>query len=156
MVLFLYAHVMLLGLAYTAGQISSLPALSPQTIKLTPKSSFASFLVFRRRTRRLRLLPKTNIVLPYGYRHQSSHLATLCLPNPTTPIRNRRSATRLSLHVADILHFRACLQRLLEEWMDNYVLDHRAVATDCGERCLYGFQYVSSSHHLPPTSLFLF
>jgi hypothetical protein len=143
MVLFLYAHVMLLGLAYTAGQSPSLPPPSPQPIKLTPNSSVASFLVLGCRNRRLWLLSEANIVLPHGNRHQPSHLATLRLPNPTTPIRNRRRTTRLSLHVANIFHFRACLQRLLEEWMDNCVLDHHAAATDCGERGRYGFQYAS-------------
>ena len=57
--------------------------------------------------------------------------------------------------MADILHFRACLQCLFEEWIDNFILDHRAAATDCRERGRYGFQYVSSSHYLLPKSLFL-
>ncbi len=57
--------------------------------------------------------------------------------------------------MANIFHFRACLQHLFEERMDNFVLDHRAAATDCWERGRYGFQCVSSSRYLIPMSLFL-
>lgn len=102
-VLCLYGHVMLLGLAYTAGTLTCLnPTTSP--LKLTILS-IPSILVHRARPRRLRLYTHANLLLPRRNRHLPSPLDTRRLPNFTTQIRYRRCLAWLLICMAYLLHF---------------------------------------------------
>jgi hypothetical protein len=41
--------------------------------------------------------------------------------------------------MARLLCFRAAVQRVFEEWLDDSFLDYGACAADCGEWGCYGF-----------------
>jgi hypothetical protein len=87
-VLFLYTHVMLLGLAYTAGMsITLFESTAHLRTSLTIISfSNTCFLVHTPRPRWLRLQSHANIPFHWEHRHLASHLATVFLPDLTTEI----------------------------------------------------------------------
>ena len=148
MVLLLYGHVMLLGLAYTAGLLLS--SLHPRSRTIsTDNRSHASILVHRACLGRLRIDPTADFVLHRRHWSLSSNLASLCVPDPPTPLWHRRRITRLSLHVADFLCCCACLQLLPPAGMDDCVLDHRTRAADWWQRSCYGFQCVHAFSRSP-------
>jgi hypothetical protein len=87
-VLFLYTHVMLLGLAYTAG--TSFPlfeSIAHIRTSLTIISfSNSCFLVHTTCPRWIWLQSHANIPFHWEYRHLASHLVTPLLPDLTTEI----------------------------------------------------------------------
>lgn len=100
-VLFLYGHVMLLGLAYTAGTYQ-VPYPSP--LAVLTGCSVTCILVHRRIAGWLQLYSLADFLLSCGHRSFSINLATLRLPAITTEIRHRYCLTLVSLRMAYIFH----------------------------------------------------
>jgi hypothetical protein len=98
-VLFLYGHVMLLGLAYTAGT-------SPYPIPIYPSPnsshSIPTMVVHQHPERRLRLHTYPDLQLRQFGRNLSSHLAPLRLPPTPKQSRYRRDSTWMSIFLAPV------------------------------------------------------
>jgi hypothetical protein len=95
----IYGHVMLLALAYTAGEYQ----YSPEDVhKLNPCDSIASFLVYEGERRWIWLLSAENISLSGWGRTFSGPVDTPRFPATSTSCRDRRRFAALLSRLADI------------------------------------------------------
>jgi hypothetical protein len=101
-VLYIYSHVMLQALAYTAGAFRLIKNLPSLTLTLTSyKNSPASRPIHFHPPRRLQLLIQTNLPGPNPRRRQPSNLDDPRLPLPAAQDKHRRRPARLLHRLAD-------------------------------------------------------